>query len=64
VRSADKEIFERSAPLLPKAGALGADGIRTSYYGVNLTAYVENRTIPESRIDDMATEVGSAQAQA
>ena len=29
----------------------------TSYYGANLTAYVENGTIPEVRVDDMATRI-------
>ena len=29
----------------------------TSYFGANLTAYVENGTIPESRLDDMATRI-------
>jgi len=28
-----------------------------SYFGANLTAYVENGTIPEARVDDMATRV-------
>jgi beta-glucosidase len=29
----------------------------TSYYGANLTTYVENGTIPEARVDDMATRI-------
>lgn len=29
----------------------------TSYFGSNLTAYVRNGTIPESRVDDMATRI-------
>jgi beta-glucosidase len=29
----------------------------TSYFGANLTAYVRNGTIPESRVDDMATRI-------
>ncbi|KAF8460874.1 glycoside hydrolase family 3 protein [Russula ochroleuca] len=29
----------------------------TSYFGANLTAYVENGTIPEARVDDMATRI-------
>ncbi|KAF8958580.1 glycoside hydrolase family 3 protein [Flammula alnicola] len=29
----------------------------TSYFGANLTAFVENGTIPEGRVDDMATRV-------
>jgi len=29
----------------------------TSYFGANLTAYVQNGTIPESRVDDMATRI-------
>jgi len=29
----------------------------TSYYGAKLTAYVENGTIPEVRVDDMATRI-------
>ncbi|KAL0952835.1 hypothetical protein HGRIS_007060 [Hohenbuehelia grisea] len=28
-----------------------------SYFGANLTSYVQNGTIPESRIDDMATRI-------
>src|SRR5712672_3129085 len=28
-----------------------------SYFGANLTAYVKNGTIPESRVDDMATRI-------
>jgi hypothetical protein len=32
-------------------------GSNTSYYGTNLTAYVENGTIPEARVDDMATRI-------
>ena len=28
-----------------------------SYFGANLTAYVENGTIPEARVDDMATRI-------
>jgi beta-glucosidase len=29
----------------------------TSYFGGNLTAYVQNGTIPEARVDDMATRI-------
>jgi len=29
----------------------------TSYFGANLTAYVKNGTIPEARVDDMATRI-------
>ncbi len=29
----------------------------TSYFGPNLTAYVRNGTIPEARVDDMATRI-------
>ncbi|KAH8985168.1 beta-glucosidase [Lactarius akahatsu] len=29
----------------------------TSYFGANLTAYVQNDTIPEARVDDMATRI-------
>jgi hypothetical protein len=29
----------------------------TSYYGANLTAYVENGTIPEAHVDDMAARI-------
>ncbi|KAI0281737.1 glycoside hydrolase superfamily [Russula brevipes] len=29
----------------------------TSYFGANLTAYVRNGTIPEARVDDMATRI-------
>jgi hypothetical protein len=33
----------------------------TSYYGANLTAYyVENGTIPDARVDDMAAAYGDA----
>jgi beta-glucosidase len=28
-----------------------------SYFGANLTAYVQNGTIPEARVDDMATRI-------
>ena len=28
-----------------------------TYFGANLTAYVENGTIPEARVDDMATRI-------
>ena len=28
-----------------------------SYFGANLTAYVENGTIPDARVDDMATRI-------
>lgn len=35
-------------------------GSHTTFWGSNLTAYVENGTIPESRIDDMATRVIAA----
>jgi hypothetical protein len=30
------------------------DGTSNSYFGGNLTTYVNNGTIPEARIDDMA----------
>ena len=29
----------------------------TSYFGANLTAYVQNGTIPEARVDDMVTRI-------
>ncbi|KAJ7262759.1 beta-glucosidase [Mycena haematopus] len=29
----------------------------TTYFGANLSAYVENNTIPEARLDDMATRI-------
>ncbi|KAF8496226.1 beta-glucosidase [Russula emetica] len=32
-------------------------GSNTSYFGANLTAYVQNKTIPEARLDDMATRI-------
>ena len=32
----------------------------TSYFGGNLTAYVQNGTIPEARVDDMATRILAA----
>ncbi|KAG5731649.1 putative beta-glucosidase L [Termitomyces sp. T112] len=32
----------------------------TSYFGPNLTAYVQNGTIPESRVDDMAIRILAA----
>jgi beta-glucosidase-like glycosyl hydrolase len=32
-------------------------GSGTSYFGRNLTAYVQNGTIPEARLDDMATRI-------
>ncbi|KAJ6510480.1 glycoside hydrolase family 3 protein [Mycena sanguinolenta] len=32
----------------------------TTYFGANLTAYVENGTIPEARLDDMATRILAA----
>jgi beta-glucosidase-like glycosyl hydrolase len=32
-------------------------GLGNSYFGGNLTAYVRNGTIPESRVDDMATRI-------
>ncbi|KAF7361317.1 Glycoside hydrolase family 3 protein [Mycena sanguinolenta] len=32
----------------------------TTYFGANLTAYVENGTIPEARVDDMATRILAA----
>lgn len=32
----------------------------TSYFGQNLTDYVNNGTIPEARVDDMATRVLAA----
>ena len=35
-------------------------GSGTSWWGPNLTAYVENGTIPESRIDDMAERILAA----
>jgi hypothetical protein len=30
-------------------------GSNTSYFGANLTAYVENGTMPEAHVDDVAT---------
>ncbi|KAF8827401.1 hypothetical protein HHX47_DHR4000061 [Lentinula edodes] len=35
-------------------------GSHTTFFGQNLTAYVENGTVPESRIDDMATRIVAA----
>ncbi|KAF8809832.1 glycoside hydrolase family 3 protein [Phlegmacium glaucopus] len=35
-------------------------GSQTSYFGGNLTAYVNNGTIPESRVDDMASRILAA----
>ena len=35
-------------------------GSGTSWWGPNLTAYVENGTIPESRVDDMAERILAA----
>ncbi|KAF8654787.1 hypothetical protein AX16_003442 [Volvariella volvacea WC 439] len=35
-------------------------GSGTTYFGPNLVAYVQNGTIPESRIDDMATRILAA----
>ncbi|KAI0789313.1 beta-glucosidase [Abortiporus biennis] len=35
-------------------------GSGTSYFGQNLTAYVNNGTIPSSRVDDMATRILAA----
>jgi beta-glucosidase-like glycosyl hydrolase len=32
----------------------------TSYFGANLTEYVQNGTIPEARVDDMATRIIAA----
>ncbi|KAG6849373.1 hypothetical protein H0H93_008977 [Arthromyces matolae] len=32
----------------------------TTYFGANITAYVNNGTIPESRVDDMATRILAA----
>ena len=32
-------------------------GSGTSWWGANLTAYVQNGTIPESRVDDMAERI-------
>ncbi|KIK00093.1 glycoside hydrolase family 3 protein [Laccaria amethystina LaAM-08-1] len=32
----------------------------TSYFGQNLTAYIQNGTIPESRLDDMVTRILAA----
>jgi beta-glucosidase len=32
-------------------------GSGDSYFGGNLTAYVNNGTIPESRVDDMGTNL-------
>jgi beta-glucosidase-like glycosyl hydrolase len=32
-------------------------GSNASYFGANLTAYVQNKTIPEARLDDMATRI-------
>ena len=33
------------------------DSSNTSYFGMNLTAYVQNKTIPEARLDDMTTRI-------
>ena len=41
-------------------GDLNFDGLNNSYFGANLTAYVQNNTIPESRLDDMATRILAA----
>ena len=38
------------------AGVITSD-TGTSYFGANLTAYVQNGTIPEARLDDMATRI-------
>ena len=35
-------------------------GSGTSWWGANLTAYVENGTIPESRVTDMAERIVAA----
>ena len=35
-------------------------GSGTSWWGPNLTAYVQNGTIPESRVDDMAERILAA----
>lgn len=32
-------------------------GSNASYFGGNLTAYIQNKTIPEARLDDMATRI-------
>lgn len=32
-------------------------GSHTSWWGPNLTSYVDNGTIPESRLTDMATRI-------
>jgi beta-glucosidase-like glycosyl hydrolase len=37
-------------------GNIGSSS-NSSYFGANLTAYVENGTIPEARLDDMATRI-------
>ena len=34
-----------------------ASGSNASYFGANLTTYVQNGTIPEARVDDMATRI-------
>ncbi|KAL4062620.1 glycoside hydrolase family 3 protein [Scleroderma yunnanense] len=35
-------------------------GSNTTYFGANLTSYIMNDTIPESRLDDMATRIIAA----
>lgn len=39
---------------MPGGDTINSDG---SFFGQNLTAYVRNGTIPESRVDDMATRI-------
>jgi len=38
---------------MPGDVGLGSSAPNTSYFGGNLTAYVNNGTIPEARVDDM-----------
>ena len=35
-------------------------GSNTTYFGANLTSYIMNHTIPETRLDDMATRIIAA----
>jgi beta-glucosidase len=39
------------------SGSINAQTTNTSYFGANLAAYVQNGTIPEARVDDMATRI-------
>ena len=34
-------------------------GSKTSYWGPNLTAYVQNGSVSEQRLDDMATRIAA-----